>query len=109
MKRLMLIFAFVILSAFSTTDIIAGCGSVAPYPHVAKKSGVYENRLNDLWELAQDWYYYRWKTLERTRKGDVDGANKARSKFQQINDWLEKYPEDHVQKALDKAGSCTDY
>ena len=109
MKILMLIFAFAIFSVFPTTEIIAGCGSIAPYPHVAKKNGVYESRSNDLWELAQDWYYYRWKIIEQTRKKDIDGANEARDKFQQINDWLEQYPEDHVQKVLDKAGTCSDY
>ena len=37
MKILMLIFAFGIFSVFPTTEIIAGCGSIAPYPHVPKK------------------------------------------------------------------------
>ena len=85
------------------------CSSETPYPHVVKKDGTFDSRQNDLWELAQDWYFYRWKILERHQNGDVNGANKARNGFQQINYGLEQYPAVHSQKALDKAGSCSRY
>lgn len=76
------------------------------YPHVTKKNGTYDTRQNDLWELAQDYVYYRNEILVRHRKGDQKGAAKARETFQQINNWLSQYPEEHVNKALELAVEC---
>jgi hypothetical protein len=76
------------------------------YPHVAKKNGTYDARQNDLWELAQDYVFYRNEILVHHRKGDQKGAAKARSAFQKTNNWLSQYPEEHVNKALELAEEC---
>jgi hypothetical protein len=76
------------------------------YPHVPKKDGTYDNRANDLWELAQDWVHYRGQILRCNQRGDTDGLRKAQQWFQKTNNWLNAYPQNHVSKALELAEKC---
>ncbi|MDY6851955.1 MAG: hypothetical protein SV487_07785 [Thermodesulfobacteriota bacterium] len=76
------------------------------YPHVAKKNGTYDARKNDLWELAQDWVHFRNKILLCNRRGDQECVEKARRDFQDVNVWINDYPESHVSKAIKLAEDC---
>jgi len=76
------------------------------YPHVVKKDGTYDDRKNDLWELAQDWVFYRNQILVCNGKGDLKGVEEARRNFQKINVWLEAYSEKDSSQALSLAEDC---
>jgi hypothetical protein len=76
------------------------------YPHVAKKNCTYDSRQNDLWELAQDWVFYRKRIISCSTKGDQKCVAKSQTAFQKINNWINQYPEEHVNKALELATEC---
>ena len=76
------------------------------YPHVPKKNGTYDDRKNDLWELAQDWVHFRNKILRCNSKGDQKCVEKARRDFNKTNNWLNAYSDNHVTQALSLAEEC---
>lgn len=96
---LLLIFGF-------TVSADAQNPPLCSYPHVPKKNGTYDQRKNDLWELANDWVFFRGKILKKTADGDSKGAQQARQDFQQTNAWLSEYPESQVSEALALAEKC---
>lgn len=65
--------------------------------YVMKKNGAYDDRPNDLEELCKDYLFYRNKIMKYTRAGDNQGAAKARSSFNEVNDNLSEYSEKDVQ------------
>jgi hypothetical protein len=66
--------------------------------YVMKKNGIYDDRANDLEELCKDYLYYRNKILKSAKMGDNQGAAKARSSFNQVNNTLSvEYTEDDIQ------------
>lgn len=76
------------------------------YPHVAKKDGTYDTRKNDLWELAQDWVFYRNRILKCNNQGNQKCVAKAQRSFKDVNNWLSAYSEDHQYKAFELAEDC---
>lgn len=63
---------------------------------VTKLDGSLDARPNDLEELCLDWLYYRDKILEYTQSGNSEKADDARTTWNEINDWLDKYNENDV-------------
>jgi hypothetical protein len=81
--------------------------SPCSYPNVPKKDGTYDARKNDLWELAQDWVFFRNEILKKAHSGDTTGAQKARESFQQINTTMSiEYPSAQISEALEIAEKC---
>ncbi len=65
--------------------------------NVQKLDGAYDNRENDLRELCLDYNYYHKEVIEQTAKGNTAKADKARTRLNQINTWLNAYDEDDIQ------------
>jgi hypothetical protein len=84
-------------------EVTAKTSAVTPYPHVPKKNGSYDPRTNDLWELAQDWVYFRNKIIRLNAQGDAEGASSARKDFEQVNQYISQYREEDVSAAIAKA------
>ena len=82
---------------------VAEAEAKSPFFGVAKTDGTVDSRPDDLWELAQDYVFYRNKILIRHKAGDQEGAAAARRDFQQVNKWLSKYPDDKVSAAITEA------
>lgn len=81
--------------------------SPCSYPHVPKKDGTYDARKNDLWELAQDWIFFRNEMVKKAHGGDTKGAQKARESFQQTNTTMSiEYPSTQIGEALEIAEKC---
>ncbi len=105
-KTIIVSFVFVLLAYLGMYTPIFAFDCQSGYPHVAKKNGTYDNRENDLWELAQDWVFYRNRIISCNQKNDKKCVAKSQNQFQQINNWLNQYPEEHVKKALELAAEC---
>ena len=100
------IFSMSFVIIFLISSIAYGQNCNRGYPHVAKKDGTYDDRKQDLWELAQDWVHFRNKILRCNAKGDQKCVEKARSWFNKTNAWLNAYSSDDVSKALSLAEDC---
>lgn len=75
------------------------------YPHVSKKNGSFDTRQGDLWELAQDWVFYKGQIMKFAREGDKKELRKSQEWFQKTTAWMAEYREDDVQKAVRLAES----
>ncbi len=106
MNKLFLFFILTFLLISLPPMINAETNCEQGYPHVAKKDGTYDTRKNDLWELAQDWVFYRNKIIKCHSQGDQKCVAKAQRSFQNTNNWLSAYSEEHQTKALELAENC---
>jgi hypothetical protein len=97
---------FVVAHGLCFAERILMAQAPCSYPHVPKKNGVLDQRKNDLWELVNDWVFFRGQILKKTADGDTKGAQKARQDFQQTNAWLSEYPESQVYEATALAEKC---
>jgi hypothetical protein len=98
------LFSLLIIALIATISHGQDCKQ--GYPHVPKKDGTFDDRKNDLWELAQDWVHFRNKILQCNAKGDQKCVEKARRDFNQTNKWLNEYSDKHVSEALSLAEEC---
>jgi hypothetical protein len=110
MKRMaatLLLCVFVSAPSLCFAEGIFLAQSPCSYPNVPKKDGTYDARKNDLWELAQDWVFFRNEILKKSHSGDTTGAQKARESFQQINTTMSiEYPQNQITEALELAEKC---